>query len=88
MSDTIEDMKAVKEVQKHWATERAEANLAALKALGIDVYEQSKNVFRMDTAQGAVMYYPAKGIWQHRGRTTRGSVQDFRTWLKNKHFLG
>jgi hypothetical protein len=24
---------------------------------------------------------------QHHGRTNRGSVLDFRVWLKNKHFL-
>lgn len=87
MSDTIDDMNALKDARKHWATERAEANLGALKQLGIDVYEQSKNVFRMDTPHGAVMYYPTSGIWQHKGRTNRGGVSDFKTWLKNKHFL-
>ena len=87
MSDATEGYRDLKEAQTYWKTEQAVVNLEALKQLGIEVYEQSKNVFRMDTQHGAVMYYPTTGVWQHKGRTTRGSVQDFRTWLKNKHFL-
>jgi len=87
VSDTIEDYKALKEARKTWKEEAAVSNLESLKQLGILMIEQSKNVFRMDTTQGAVMYYPGTGSWQHRGRINRGSVQDFRTWLKNKHFL-
>jgi hypothetical protein len=87
VSETIDDMNALKEARKHWRNEDAAANLETLKQQGIEVYEQSKNVFRMDTQHGAVMYYPTSGTWQHHGRTHKGTVQHFKTWLKNKHFL-
>lgn len=66
---------------------KADSNIEQLKALQIPAYEQSKNVYRVDTANGAVMYYPTSGSWQHRGRTLRGDVLAFRAWLKKKHML-
>ncbi len=87
MSDMVEDFKALAEFHAGERQERASVNLAELKRLNINAFEQSKNVFRIDSRDGAVMYYPTSGKWQHRGKTLRGSVEEFRAWLKKKHFL-
>jgi hypothetical protein len=81
-SDTIEDYKALAEARKSWKDEAAVVNVELLKSMNIPAYEQSKNVFRVDTLRGVVMYYPTSGKWQHKGKTYRGDVKTFREFLK------
>ena len=81
-SETIEDYQALTEARKNWKNEVAAVNVELLKSMNIPAYEQSKNVFRIDTSQGAVMYYPTSGKWQHKGKTLRGDVKAFRDFLK------
>lgn len=88
MSDTIEDLKALANIHKEERQAKADINVHELNKLHIPATEQSKNVFRVDTQHGAVMYYPTSARWQHRGRTVRGTVQEFRDWLKKHHMLG
>lgn len=68
-------------------TVTVEIDLDLLHQLNIPAREQGKNVFRVDTQFGAVVYYPSSGKWQHRGRTIQGDLRAFRDWLKLKHFL-
>lgn len=86
MGDMAEDLNALKQYKKEQRQARAEVNIEKLKELGIPATEQSKNVFRVETIHGAVMYYPPSGKWQHRGRVERGTLEQFRDWLKN-HYL-
>ena len=58
-----------------------------LEELGIPAREQSKNVFRIDTEHGAVMYYPPSNKWQHRGKVHRGDIKSFHGWLKNQGYI-
>lgn len=87
MSDMADDFRALKAHNKEQRQGRAEVNIEQLKALGIPAHEQSQNVYRVDTERGAVMYYPTTGKWQHRGAVERGTVQQFKDWLKKKHYL-
>lgn len=66
---------------------RSENNSEALQKLGIHMREQSKNVFRMETEWGAVMYYPGSNKWQHKGKTHRGDVNKLHAWLHSQGFL-
>jgi len=86
-SEAVEMLKDMKELKREERQVKANCNLALLKELNINAHEQSKNVFRIDTKFGAVMYYPPSGKWQHNGRTMMGDVYTFRDWLKAKHFL-
>ncbi len=52
----------------------------------IPAREQSKNVWRVDTPAGAVMYYPATNCWQHKGKTMRGDVHAFVAWFRSYSF--
>lgn len=78
MAQVFNDMKAATKERRE---KRAVVNIAALTALGVAAREQSKNVFRVDTDWGAVMYYPSSNTWQHKGKTHRGDVQAFTTWV-------
>lgn len=86
-SEAVEIFQAMKEFHQGERQAKALVNIAKLKELNIAAHEQSKNVFRVDTRFGAVMYYPPSGKWQHKGRTMRGDVYAFRDWLKAKHLL-
>lgn len=59
---------------------------AKLKELHIPAKEQGKNIYRVDTQFGAVIYYSANDKWLHKGRHYEGTIEDFRDWLK-KHKL-
>lgn len=83
MADTFRAMKAHKAEQRE---ARAVVNIDALHKLGIPAVEQSKNVFRLKTAEGTVMYYVSSNTWQHKGKVMRGDVTAFHGWLKNKGF--
>ena len=87
MGDMVEKMQALQQVQKERRQEKASVNIEQLTAMHIPAKEQSKNVFRVDTNQGAVMYYPPSGKWQHRGRVMKGDVMQFREWLRREHFI-
>lgn len=82
-----EEMNALKAYHKEQRAHRAVINIDRLKELGIPAREQSKNVFRVDTEHGAVMYYPPSNKWQHRGRTYKGDVISFQGWLKNQRYI-
>jgi hypothetical protein len=83
MADVFNEMKAYKKVKRE---ERTTVNAARLQELGITAREQSKNVFRVDTEWGAVMYYPGSNCWQHRGKTQRGDVHKFHAWMKSQGY--
>lgn len=87
MSEAIEDIKALSELHKAERQVKAEVNIEQLTKLNIPAREQSKNVFRVDTKEGAVMYYPTSGKWQHKGKVFWGQVGDFKNWLKKQKML-
>lgn len=87
MGDMAEDFRALKEYHKERRAEKATVNVAKLEELGIPAREQSKNVFRIDTEHGAVMYYPPSNKWQHRGKVHRGDIKSFHGWLKNHGYI-
>lgn len=87
MGDMAEEMNALKQYHKEQREAKAAVNIDKLQAMGIPAREQSKNVFRIDTEHGAVMYYPPSNKWQHRGRVHRGDVQSFKGWLINQGHL-
>jgi len=87
MGDIAEDMYALKQYHKERRAEKAEVNIQHLTEMGIPAREQSKNVFRIDTEHGAVMYYPPSNKWQHRGRVHRGDVKSFKGWLQNNQYI-
>lgn len=80
MADVFNDLKKHKKEQR---AIRAESNAGRLAALGINAYEQSKNVFRIGIGEREVVrYYPSSGKWQHRGRVHHGSPAQLKTWLE------
>lgn len=87
LGDAIEYYKDLKELRKEEREQKAKVNKEQLAQMGIAATEQSKNVFRIDTAFGAVMYYPPSNKWQHRGKTHRGDVKSFHGWLKNQGYI-
>lgn len=87
MGDMREEFDALKAYHKERRAERASVNIAQLQELGVPAVEQSKNVFRVQTCDGAVMYYPASNKWQHRGKVFLGVVLDFQGWLRNRGYL-
>lgn len=87
MGDMAEEMNALKQYHKEQREEKAAVNIDKLQQMGIPALEQSKNVFRIDTEHGAVMYYPPSNKWQHRGRVHRGDVKSFKGWLQNNHYI-
>lgn len=87
MGDMAEDFQALKEYHKERRSEKATVNIAKLEELGIPAREQPKNVFRIDTEHGAVMYYPPSNKWQHRGKVHRGDINSFKGWLKNQGYI-
>lgn len=62
--------------------ENALSNLSALLEAKVPFQVQSKTVIRIDTEQGAVMYYPRANKWQHRGRCHMGDSRSFVDWVK------
>ena len=87
MGDMADDMNALKAYHKEKREARAVVNIGKLKQMGIPAREQSKNVFRIDTQYGAVMYYPSSAKWQHRGKVHWGDVDSFKGWLINQGYL-
>jgi uncharacterized membrane protein (DUF106 family) len=81
MAEVFNDLKAYKKEQRE---ARAAVNTEALAKLGMAAREQSKNVFRIDTEQGAVMYYVSSNTWQHKGKVARGTAQDLKNWLRKR----
>lgn len=87
MGDIAETFAAMRKYKQEQRDKRSEVNAEALQKLGIPAREQSKNVFRVDTEWGAVMYYPGSNKWQHKGKTHSGSADDFKVWLSARGFL-
>jgi len=87
MGDMREEFDALKAYHKEQREQKATVNIAKLAELDIPAVEQSKNVFRVQTPEGAVMYYPPSNKWQHRGKVHRGDVKAFQGWLRNRGFL-
>jgi len=83
MGDMGDAFRDHREHMKERREKRTVANAEALAKLGILAREQSKNVFRVDTERGAVMYYPGSNTWQHKGKTYHGNVNDFAGWVTN-----
>lgn len=87
MGDMREEFDALKAYKAERKAKRHDHNVEALLTeTGIPAREQSKNVWRIDTPAGAVMYYPATNCWQHKGKTMRGDVQGFINWYMNTRF--
>jgi hypothetical protein len=69
--------------RSHAEVERITANLTALTEARIPYKVESKTVVRIDTRQGAVMYYPKINEWQHRGKAGAGSPAVFVGWVRS-----
>lgn len=87
MGEMAEVFNGLKAHNKQRKDERSAVNAQKLQELGIPAREQSKNVFRVDTEWGAVMYYPGSNMWQHKGKTKRGTVAQFKEWLQQQGFV-
>lgn len=87
MGGMAQEMNALKQHVKERREAKATFNIDALQAMGISAREQSKNVFRIDTEHGAVMYYPPSNKWQQRGRLYRGDVSAFKDWLVKNRYI-
>lgn len=87
MGDMREEFDALKAYHKEQRAEKATVNIGRLQELGVLAVEQSKNVFRVQTCDGAVMYYPVSNKWQHRGKVFLSVVLDFRDWLRARGYL-
>lgn len=79
MAAVFNDLRKAKQEQR---AKRSEVNVQALHELGITAQEQSKNVFRIETGHGAVMYYPSSSCWQYKGKIIRGNVLWLKQWLE------
>lgn len=62
-------------------------DLEELTKLHIPAKEQGKNIYRVDTQFGTVIYYSAKDMWLHKGRHYEGSIEEFRAWLKKQKLI-
>ena len=91
MGFVMGDMREEFDALKAWKTERRDVrrtdNAAQLAELGVPIIFQSKGVYRLETHQGAVMYYSASNTWQHKGRVGRGTPEQFKAWLQKNSFL-
>ena len=87
MGDTAAVFNDLKEHKCEQREARAAVNAQALAKLGIPAREQSKNVFRIDTEYGVVMYYVSSNTWQHKGKVARGTAQDLKNWLNKRSML-
>ena len=87
MGDMREEFDALKAHLKKRREQKATVNIAKLAELGIPAHEQSKNVFRVQTPDSAVMYYPPSNKWQHRGKVFHGDVAAFHNWLRDRGYL-
>ena len=79
MAAVFNDMKAATNERRE---KRAKLNSEELVKRGIPAVEQSKNVFRVVTHAGAVMYYPGSNSWQFRGKLYRGGITQFQNWIE------
>ena len=87
MGDMREEFDALRAHKREQREARAVVNIESLKVLGIPAIEQSKNVFRVNTKHGAVMYYPPSGKWQHKGKVMHGDCTALQGWLRNRGML-
>lgn len=87
MGDMAAVFNDLKEYKREQREARAVVNMQALEKLGIAAREQSKNVFRIDTEYGTVMYYVSSNTWQHKGKVARGTSQDLKNWLTKRSML-
>lgn len=87
MSDMGEMFNAMKAYKKIKRDERAVMNEELLLKMGIPAVKQSKNVFRLTTPEGVVMYYPSSDTWQHKGKVGHGDVKSFKAWLHSRGMM-
>jgi hypothetical protein len=83
MGDTGEVFQEHRKHVKEAREKRTETNAQKLIELGITAIEQSKNVFRITTTRGEIMYYPGSNTWQHKGKIFHGDVKSFAGWVTN-----
>lgn len=86
MGDMREEFDLLKVVKASRKANRLGMNVEFMTKHGVPAVEQSKGVWRVDTAAGAVMYYPATNCWQHKGKVCRGDAQAFAAWFKKQTF--
>ena len=84
MAEAFNDMRVHKRLQRE---KRSEVNEETMRALGIPARLRSKGVFRIDSEQGCVMYYPSTNKWQHKAKVMQGTPEQLKGWLQNKGFL-
>jgi hypothetical protein len=89
VSDTADDYRALKAHHRERRDLQAEANIKQLAKLRIKMYMQSVNVWRMDPGPGKrpVLYYPSSNKWQHKGKITHGTPQQFKQWLTERGYI-
>jgi hypothetical protein len=87
MGDMAEVFSDLRKARKEEREVRATVNISKLQELRIPAFEQSKNVFRIDTEQGAVMYYPSSATWQHKGKIMRGNTRALKDWITRNGLL-
>lgn len=73
MSDTIDDLRALKEVNKEQRAAALETNKAKIKALGVTVQELSPHHLRI---AGRFDFWPSTEKWWDRKLNKRGSGID------------
>lgn len=84
MGEMAEIFNGFKQRRKQQREARGQRNAAVMQDVGIQAYEQSKNVYRIDTEDGAVMYYVSSNSWQHKGKAYRGQPTDLKNWLTKR----
>lgn len=66
--------------------EITQSNKEAVAKSELPFVEQSKNVYRLNTERGAVVFYAESGKWLHRGRSFQGFLS-LVVWLKEEKLV-
>lgn len=79
---TMEEAREIRQHRRDVRMKRAGVAADLLKKHNIPAIEQSRNVFRIDSDAGTIMYYPSSKKWQLKTKTFRGSFEAFLNFLK------
>lgn len=64
-----------------------EHNLKTLREAGLNPAEHGKDVYKIATKWGSVVYYPYRGVWLHHGRRFNGGGAALVEWFKRNHLI-
>ena len=81
MKDYFSELDAQRRAQK---ASNAIENKTKLSELRIIAVETSDNVFRLNTRDGTVMFYPSTCKWQHKGKVYHGNADKLKAWLDER----